>query len=103
MVQNGATRDGERDGEAILCADTGHNCGRLVLALVATVSLNENMRERASQFSFFFEQSSNRNGLEPRFIKTKCRHNIVKAACGTYRRRFSAFEDNHKKKTGHIS
>jgi hypothetical protein len=46
MAQAGATRDGDGDGEAILCADSGHDRGRLALASVAIVSLKENERAR---------------------------------------------------------
>jgi hypothetical protein len=49
--QAGAAIDGERDGGAILCAESGHDRGRPVLASVAIVSLNENERakERESE------------------------------------------------------
>jgi hypothetical protein len=94
MAPASATKYGERDGWAIFCAYSGHDRGRLVLALVTSVNLNENEsarpRERES-VSFSFEQFANRNCLESRSIKTKYRHNILKAACSMHRRKISAF------------
>jgi hypothetical protein len=83
LAPTGAVQDGEGDGVAISCADSSHNRGKLVLALIAIVGPKEN--EKVSQSVSFS------NNLELRCVRTKYRHDIFKAAYGMDRRNILAF------------
>jgi hypothetical protein len=90
MAQASVVKKGEWDGGAISYADSSHDRGRLVLALIAIVSLKENERVSHS-VSFSFKQFSNLNNLKLQCVETKYRHNIFKAASGMHRRNILAF------------
>jgi hypothetical protein len=87
MAHAGPTRGGEADDGAILCADSGHDRGRLVVESV----------------SFSFKQFSKLNGLESRSVRTKYHHNNFKAAGEMYCRKARLSRTITRRKIRHMS